>query len=192
MRETRHTGGARALLFERLVDLDPSVNEESQPFRVLSKTELWESVSRELGRLLNTRCPVPLRLIGEVERTVINYGVPDFTSLSPQNSADRQLIATTIGQTIAAFEPRLRNVRVTAGRFEETERRLQLDWRLVSAASQSAGRFENTEHSLQIIVEAELVTDTVIEMRSYPHDSSSSEPVTFPIILHTKTGIIEL
>ena len=167
MGETRHTGGARALLFERLVDLEPGRKEESPPFRVLSKKRLWESVRRELGQLLNTRCPVPLRLLGTVERTVINYGIPDFTSLSPQSAGDRQLIASIIEQTITAFEPRLRHVRVTAGRFEENDR------------------------TLQITVEAEMVTEPVVEMRSYPEDSSSSEAVTFPIVLH-KSGILEL
>jgi type VI secretion system protein ImpF len=167
MGESRFTGGARALLFERLVDNEPG-REEQQPFRVLSKKELWESVRRELGRLLNTRCPVPLRLIGEEERTVINYGVPDFTSLSPQNSGDRQLIAGIIGQTISAYEPRLRNVRVSVENFEEDER------------------------TLRVAVEADLLTDSVIDVHSYPEHGSAVEPVSFPIVVHSKTGILEV
>ena len=167
MADSRNTGGARALLFERLVDTEPG-QEESPPFRVLSRQELRKSVSRELGQLLNSRCPVPLQLIGEEERTVINYGLPDFTSLSPQSSDDRKLIASIISQTIAAFEKRLRNVRVTAEYFEDDERRLHIS------------------------VEADLVTDTVIEIRSYPEFGSSTEPVTFPIVLNSKTGLMEI
>lgn len=168
MKEHGTTGGARSLLFERLVDEKPDQPEEEQPFRVLSKKKLWESVRRELGRLLNTRCPVPLPLITEEERTVINYGIPDFTSLSPHNPADRQLIAGILGHTIAAYEPRLRNIRVSVEDFDEHERKL---W---------------------ITIDADLLTDSVIEMRSYPDYSSSSEPVTFPIVLHNKTGMLEL
>jgi type VI secretion system protein ImpF len=168
MKEQGTTGGARALLFERLVDEEPDQPSEGQPFRVLSKKKLWESVRRELWHLLNTRCPVPLHLITEEERTVINYGIPDFTSLWPNNLGDRQLIAGIIGQTIAAYEPRLRNVRVSIADYDEQERRL---W---------------------ITVDADLVTDAVIEMRSYPEDSASAEPVTFPIVLHNKTGMLEL
>jgi type VI secretion system lysozyme-like protein len=167
MADSRNTGGARALLFERLVE---SREEEAEPpaFGVQTRQELLDSVSRELGRLLNSRCPVPLRLIGEEERTVINYGIPDFTSLSPQSSDDRKLIASIIGQTIAAFETRLRNVQVTVEYFEDDERRLH------------------------ILVEADLVRETVIEIRSYPEFSSSSEPVSFPIVLNSKTGIMEI
>lgn len=168
MGSSHNTGGARALLFERLVDSELNRKEESPPFRVLSRRELWESVRRELGQLLNTRCPVPLHRLAEEERTVINYGIPDFTSLSPQSANDRKLIAEIIGQTITAYEPRLRNVRVQVEKYEEDER------------------------TLQIILEADLLTDLVIEVRSYPEFSSSLEPVTFPIILHSKTGILEV
>jgi type VI secretion system protein ImpF len=168
MHESRNTGGARALLFERLVDTEPGQEKESPPFRVLTKHELWKSVSRELGQLLNSRCPVPLKLIGEAERTVINYGIPDFSSLSPESSDDRKLIASIIGQTIAAFETRLQNVRVTAEYFEGEQR------------------------TLHITVDADLVTDTVIEIRSHPEFGTSIEPVSFPIVLHSKTGMVEM
>jgi type VI secretion system lysozyme-like protein len=167
MADSRNTGGARALLFERLVDTEPG-KEGSPSDRVLTKQELLKSVNRELGQLLNTRCPVPLHLIGEEERTVLNYGIPDFTSLSPQNFTDRQLIAEIIKQTIAAFETRLRNLQVTVEYFEEDER------------------------TLHILIEADLVRDTVIEIRSYPEFGSSTEPVSFPIVLHSKTGIMEI
>jgi type VI secretion system protein ImpF len=170
MAPSRNTGGARALLFERLVDNEPDrpCKEESPPFRVLTRQALWKSVSRELGQLLNSRCPVPLQLLSDVERTVINYGIPDFTSLSPESSDDRKLIASIIGQTIAAFETRLRNVRVTAEHSGDDER------------------------TLQISVEADLVTDTVIEIRSHLDIGSSLEPVSFPIVLHSNTGLIEI
>ncbi|HKC64375.1 MAG TPA: type VI secretion system baseplate subunit TssE [Pyrinomonadaceae bacterium] len=167
MADSRNTGGARALLFERLVDTEPD-QKESPPFRVLSRQELRKSVSRELGQLLNSRCPTPLQLIGEEERTVINYGLPDFTSLSPQSADDRRLIASIIAQTITAFETRLRNVRVTAEYFEDDERKLYIS------------------------VEADLVTDAVIEIRSYPEFSSRVEPVSFPIVLNNRTGIMEM
>jgi|ERR1700752_390430 len=102
--------GARALLFDRLVDV-PDWDQE-QHLRILNREQLKASVRRELGRLLNTRCSIPLHQFGEEERSVINYGIPDFSSLSPHNADDHVLIASIVGQTIAAFEPRLRHVRV--------------------------------------------------------------------------------
>ncbi|HEY0544264.1 MAG TPA: type VI secretion system baseplate subunit TssE [Pyrinomonadaceae bacterium] len=168
MADSRNTGGARALLFERLVDTELHEKAESPPYRVLTRLALWKSVRAELGQLLNSRCPVPLHLLGAEERTVINYGIPDFSSLSPESSDDRALIASIISQTITAFETRLRNVRVTAEYVESNERKLH------------------------ITVEADLVTDTVIEIRSYPGFSSSVEPVSFPIVLYSKTGVMEM
>ena len=104
--------GARALLFDRLVDVPPDSVEHEQPLRILNRNQLKASVQRELGRLLNTRCSISLHQLAEEERSVVNYGIPDFSSLSPHNADDHVLIASIVGQTIAAFEPRLRQVQV--------------------------------------------------------------------------------
>ena len=111
MADPKPIAGARALLFDRLVD----VPDEERSLRILNSEQLKASVRRELGRLLNTRCSIPLHRVGEEERSVVNYGIPDFSSLSPHNADDHALIASIVGQTIAAFEPRLRNVRVEVG-----------------------------------------------------------------------------
>jgi type VI secretion system protein ImpF len=157
MREPKPIEGARALLFERLVDYDPkSLTEESRPFRILNRKELKESVRRELGRLLNTRCSIPTHLLGEEERTVLDYGIPDFSSFSAHNADDHQLIAKIIAQSISAFEPRLHQVRVSVERFRDSDR------------------------TLWIIIDGVLVIDSV------------TEPVSFPVILQSKTGMAEV
>lgn len=107
--------GARALLFDRLVDVPPEGDEQERHLRILNREQLKASVRRELERLLNTRCSIPLQRLGEEERSVINYGIPDFSSLSPHNADDHALIASIVGQTITAFEPRLRQVRIEVG-----------------------------------------------------------------------------
>jgi len=111
MREPQPIAGARVPLFDRL-DLDPEVDDSQRPFRILTREQLKASIRRELGRLLNTRCSLSLDEVGEEERSVINYGIPDFSSLSAQNADDQSLIGRIIGQTVTAFEPRLRNVAV--------------------------------------------------------------------------------
>jgi type VI secretion system protein ImpF len=103
----------RAPLFDRLVDRDPRQHWEPRPFRTLTPGELRESVRRELSRLLNTREPLPSRALGDRTRTVIDYGVPDFSSYSPRNHDDRQRLAEALRQAIDAYEPRLRQTRVT-------------------------------------------------------------------------------
>jgi type VI secretion system protein ImpF len=107
---------ARALLFDRLVDREPQVSAEPRPWRALTRQELYDSVQREVGRLLNTSCPLPARLLDACERSVINYGMSDFSLFSPHSEADQRRLAHILTRTIAAFEPRLRQVRVTVER----------------------------------------------------------------------------
>jgi type VI secretion system lysozyme-like protein len=96
-------------LFERLSN--GAINDPGgpPPARVYGRVELKESIRRELGRLLNTRCAARRDRNG----TVIDYGIPDFSWMSASSADDRQLLAETLAQKIANFEPRLREVRVT-------------------------------------------------------------------------------
>ena len=121
MIEPKIRSGARALLFDRLVDLEPQSQKEVRPLRVLDKKGLKDSVRRELGRLLNTRRPIPLAPPLE-ERTVINYGIPDFSSLSAQSDNDRRRLEHWMQEAIRNYEPRLVNVKVTVEPVEKSER----------------------------------------------------------------------
>lgn len=126
MAQPKPIEGARALLFDRLINTTDQDGSE-QHLRILNSNQLKASVRRELERLLNTRCSIPLHQIGEEERSVINYGIPDFSSLSPHNADDHALIATIVAQTITAFEPRLRQVRVEVGPVFSAESALWLN-----------------------------------------------------------------
>jgi type VI secretion system protein ImpF len=114
------------LLFDRLVKLHPTADEEERRLRILDREQLKQSVRRELERLLNTRCSLPLEGFGEAERSVINYGIPDFSSLSAQSADDQALIASIVSQTITAFEPRLSQVRVEVETIADREWALAL------------------------------------------------------------------
>jgi|GEM_PF-170200 len=136
MRQPKPITGARALLFDRLADLHSEVDEGERPFRILNRDQLKASVRRELGRLLNTRCSLSLHQVGEEERSVVNYGIPDFSSLSPHHADDRALIASIIGQTITAFEPRLRQVRVEVEPREGSQNALWVQIEAVMSVGQ--------------------------------------------------------
>jgi type VI secretion system protein ImpF len=142
MAQPKPIAGARALLFDRLVDVPD--RDDERPLRILNREQLKASVRRELERLLNTRCSIPLHQLGEEERSVINYGIPDFSSLSPHNADDHVLIASIVGQTITAFEPRLRQVRV------------------------EVGPVANAQSSLFLIIKAELTVGLFTEPVSFP------------------------
>ncbi len=134
----------RTPLFDRLVDLDPKLRRELRPRRTLDRGELRESVRRELGRLLNTRCPLSARQLEGRERTVIDYGIPDFGSFSPRNPADRVYLARIIAETIESFEPRLKQVKI-----------------VLSPSETQTGSLEGR-------IEAMLVVDEVVEPISFP------------------------
>jgi type VI secretion system protein ImpF len=55
---------------------------------------------------------------------VLDYGLPDFSWMSAASGDDRRLLADTIAHKIAAFEPRLTQVRVTLDRDPSDPRRL--------------------------------------------------------------------
>jgi len=180
MRQPKPITGARALLFDRLVDLYPEADEGERPFRILNREQLKASVRRELERLLNTRCSLPLHELGEVERSVVNYGIPDFSSLSAHNADDRALIASIIGQTISAFEPRLTHFRVEVGPSDDREsaaiKRTNCEHDIFEMSEPRPGG----EGRLRVSIDALMVVDLF------------NEPVSFPVSLNSKNGAAEV
>jgi type VI secretion system protein ImpF len=117
----------RVPLFDRLVEIEPAEPREKSLLGALDSRALRESVHRELGRLLNTRSSLPVdRLLERSELTVLEYGIPDLSAYSAGNAEDQALLAGLVARAVAAFEPRLREVRVTAGGLEDEQRTLRL------------------------------------------------------------------
>lgn len=102
----------RTPLFDRLVDRDPWLRREARPLRTLDRRGLKESVSRELERLFNTRCPLPAHRLEGRRRTVIDYGIPDLSGYSARRFEDCEALAEQMRRAIAAYEPRLAEVKV--------------------------------------------------------------------------------
>ena len=103
----RRGPGSRVPLFDRLFDLQLS-QQETQPRRVLARREVLESIRKELSRLLNTRCADTIDHLAGQERTVVNFGMPDFLTLSASREQDRQRLAHLVTEAVRAYEPRLR------------------------------------------------------------------------------------
>lgn len=105
----RPVHGRRALLFDRL---EAGESPTGESYRIDQWAALRQSVAYELQDLLNTRLP-PRRWEAISEpQTVIDYGIPDFSSLSAASETDRRKIAEVVAGKIAAFEPRLSQVRL--------------------------------------------------------------------------------
>jgi len=94
-------------IFDRLSDVDPRITPERQ---------LKAAVRRDLEWLLNTRRVVepPPESLVEVNRSLYNYGLPDFSSYSLSSPKDRSKLLRALETTIALFEPRLAGVKVSA------------------------------------------------------------------------------
>jgi type VI secretion system protein ImpF len=114
----RSAPAAPALLFDRLADRDLAVPHEAVPLRTLDGEQLRASVLRELSDLLNTRCPfTPAELRGR-GRTALEYGLPDVSPSTPASGAAQDEVAARMQAAIAAYEPRLRQARVTVRAVE--------------------------------------------------------------------------
>ena len=101
-------------VLERLIDREPKAGSEAPQTRAQSVRQLKGSLRRDLEWLLNTRrTPEPAGPeLREAEQSVYNFGLPDITSLNWQSSRDRTRLVRMIEQTLATFEPRIRNIKV--------------------------------------------------------------------------------
>ncbi len=101
----------RSPLFDRLIDGNPFERSEARPLRTLDLAGLKQSVRRELEVLFNTRSQPRAHRI-PIQRSVIDYGIPDFGTFSPRNADDRDRLADTLRRAASAYEPRLKEIRV--------------------------------------------------------------------------------
>lgn len=92
-------------LFDRLSDRAPLFGYETDD----AGFDIQESVCAELSRLLNTRRHREPYLR---QANVLDYGLPDWSSVSRHNTEEQGRLLRIIQSTIQQYEPRLKNVRV--------------------------------------------------------------------------------
>lgn len=108
-------------VLDRLLDDDPRSDVEAPLRRDESIAQLRAAVMRDLDALLNTRRtpePAPAGM-DEVAASLYHFGMPDLSSLNRDSHEDRSRLLRMIEDTIATFEPRLTNVKVTTARASE-------------------------------------------------------------------------
>lgn len=100
-------------VLDRLIDGFPVTQSEPGLTRSQSVRILKAAVKRDLEWLLNTRrIPFePPDSYRHLHRSVYVYGLPDFSNKVSQK--DRIKLSRTIQTTVATFEPRLINVRIS-------------------------------------------------------------------------------
>lgn len=101
-------------VFDRLLDDDPGNSREAARSRWQLLRDLKQSVRRDLENLLNTRqrCTAWPVELDELDRSLVNYGIPDFTGVNMSAPSERERLRSTVQRLIEQFEPRFRTVRV--------------------------------------------------------------------------------
>lgn len=98
-------------LLDRLTDLEPAKTKESTSQQSMSQKQFKEAVIRDLGWLLNSValdvCE-DLEKYPEVQRSVLNFGLPDMSGHTSSNVIIRTM-ENTIKSVIQQFEPRIIN-----------------------------------------------------------------------------------
>jgi type VI secretion system protein ImpF len=102
-------------LLDRLLDFEPEIRSEAPISRAESLRRFRSAVKRDLEALLNTvrvsfeipeTCP-------ELRKSLLNYGLPDVSSMSLQSPSDERRLLRGLELAIETFEPRLSRARVT-------------------------------------------------------------------------------
>jgi type VI secretion system protein ImpF len=114
MRSARNDIPLIPSILDRLIDEDPATGTESVKSRSQSLREMIQNVRRDLERLLNTRW----RCVGwssdlvELERSLVNYGIPDIMTSDLGAELQRESFRRTVESAIRCFEPRLESASV--------------------------------------------------------------------------------
>ncbi len=119
---SRGSDNSRIVLsvFDRLLDNDPQNTQEQPSDESTQMKRLQQAIRRDLEDLLNTRS----RCTGwppgctELEYSLVNYGLPDFTAAGLNAASDPDILVEAIRRAIELFEPRLSSVQIRHVRDE--------------------------------------------------------------------------
>jgi type VI secretion system protein ImpF len=101
-------------VLDRLLDDEPEVSRDPAKSRHQVLRELKQSVRRDLENLLNTRrrCrPWPADLT-ELEQSLVNYGLPDFTGANMSSAESREELCRLMETVLRTCESRFQTVQV--------------------------------------------------------------------------------
>ena len=113
-------------VLDRLLDFEPKESGEGPRSRTTSVRDLKLSVLRDLEWILNTRqgFDIPEGLT-ETKRSVVAFGLPDFTAISIANANELGALTKNIKDAISFFEPRLLDLNIVFEPITNTERQIR-------------------------------------------------------------------
>ncbi|MGE0756112.1 MAG: type VI secretion system baseplate subunit TssE, partial [Pirellulaceae bacterium] len=101
-------------VLDRLLDDEPEKTHEAPRSRNQVLREMKQSVRRDLENLLNTRwrCVAFPANLDEMDLSLVNYGIPDFTGVNMAAPSERERMRQIIERIVRKFEPRFKSVKV--------------------------------------------------------------------------------
>jgi type VI secretion system protein ImpF len=115
-------------ILERLLDDHPEISREPVSNHFYDIHQMKAAVANDLEELLNTRrealTELPVEFV-EANKSLLVYGLPDFTSLNLFDPTDCSRIKRFLEAAIARFEPRLERVRVSMQEPNRNDRTLR-------------------------------------------------------------------
>jgi type VI secretion system protein ImpF len=102
-------------LVDRLIDRDPKTPADPAITRAQSVRQLKAALRRDLEWLLNSRRnpDAAPESMAELSQSLYNFGLPDFSSMSLNSPKDRSHLLAELENTVALFEPRLKDIKVS-------------------------------------------------------------------------------
>lgn len=122
--EPRPKRGSKVPIFGRLVDANPDNQKEHPKNIFLNRAQVIESIIAEIDRLLNTRLSATAKIYSRYRDQDYGlglpwmYGIPDFTSFDPADKTKWKALSSIFEKSIAYFEPRLKEVKVSVDHFD--------------------------------------------------------------------------
>ncbi len=115
-------------VLDRLTDDDPLSSVDPRVSYVESLRAFKVGVQRDLEWLLNTRrtSDTDVDQLTEVRKSLYCFGMPDITSMSGDSLPARTQLLQQVEETLALFEPRLAQVRISMAEVEGEQRRREV------------------------------------------------------------------
>lgn len=114
MSKVRHHQPLIPSVLDRLLQDNPGGRDAPQSRHQVLR-EMKASVRRDLEALLNTRtwCHELPSDLPHLQKSLVNYGIPDFTGTNMSRPSERSSLREIIEEIILKYEPRFKTVRVT-------------------------------------------------------------------------------
>ena len=118
----------QASVLDRLTDEDPRSTVDPRVTYAESLRAFKAGVQRDLEWLLNTRrtTDANVEALEEVRKSLYYFGMPDITSMSRDSLPERTQLLQQVEETLALFEPRLGQVRISMAEVEGELHRREL------------------------------------------------------------------